>query len=127
MRGKIDLSQLRKTMWELNRKRGLLQRKLHRPSRMIIGSILEVWKRCSNRECRCYKRNERHGPYLYLMEPHEGKHTTRHVRRKDWARVKEGVERYRQFQQGLAEIRKINEAIFDILKSIRDSHLERYE
>jgi len=61
------------------------------------------------------------------MEPHEGKHTTRHVRRKDWARVKEGVERYRQFQQGLAEIRKINEAIFDILKSIRDSHLERYE
>ena len=42
MRGKIDLSQLRKTMWSLNRKRGLLQRNLHRPSRMIIGSILEV-------------------------------------------------------------------------------------
>ena len=127
MKQKIDLSQLRETMWDLTRKRGQIQRKLSRPSKMIIGSIIEIWKRCSNRECRCYKRNERHGPYLYLMEPLKGRHTTRHVRRKDWARVKEGVERYRQFQQGLAEIRKINEAIFDILKSIRDSNLERYE
>ena len=94
---------------------------------MIRGSLVEVWKRCGNRECRCYKRNEKHGPYLFLMEPYQGRHRTRHVRRKDWARVKERAERYRQFQKDMAEIRRINEEIFSILKEIRDSYLESYE
>jgi len=127
MRSDDRLSQLRKLMWELDKRRVLLQNRLQRPSKMIKGSLIEVWKRCSNRECRCYKKNERHGPYLFLMEPYQGRHRTRHVRRKDWARVKQGVERYRQFQKDMAEIRKINEEIFSILKEIRDSHLESYE
>jgi len=61
------------------------------------------------------------------MEPHQGRHRTRHVRRKDWARVREQAERYRRFQKDMAEMRKINEEIFSILKEIRDFHLESYE
>lgn len=127
MRSDDRLSQLRRVMWELDKRRVFLQNRLQRPSKMIKGSLIEVWKRCSNRECRCYKKNERHGPYLFLMEPYEGRHRTRHVRRKDWARVKRGVERYRQFQKDMAEIRKINEKIFTILKEIRDTHVKSYE
>ena len=37
------------------------------------------------------------------------------------------IKRYRQFQKDMAQIRKINEEIFDILKEIRDSHIESYE
>lgn len=127
MRGDDRLSKLRRVMWEFNKRRVFLQIQLQRPAKMIRGSLVEVWKRCSNRECHCYKKNEKHGPYLFLMEPYEGRHRTRHVRRKDWARVREKAERYRQFQKDMAEIRKINEEIFDILKEIRDSHLESYE
>lgn len=127
MKADDRLSKLRQLMWELNERRISLQRRLQRPAKMIRGSMVEVWKRCSNRECRCYKKNERHGPYLFLMEPSEGRHRTRHVRRKDWAGVRERVERYRQFQKDMAEVRKINEEIFSVLKEIRDSYLESYE
>jgi len=127
MKGDDRLSKLRRALWELNKRRASLQRQLQHPATMIRGSLVEVWKRCSNRDCHCYKKNEKHGPYLFLMEPHQGRHRTRHVRRKDWARVRERVERYRRFQKEMAEIRKINEGIFDILKEIRDSYLESYE
>lgn len=127
MKGTDRHSKLRRAMWELNKRRVFLQTQLQRPSKMIRGSLVEIWKRCSNKECHCYKKNEKHGPYYFLMEPSEGRHRTRHVRRKDWARVRERVERYRQFQKNMAEIRKTNEEIFSILKEMRDSHLERYD
>lgn len=127
MKGNDRLSKLRRAMWGLNKRRVFLQKRLQRPAKMIRGSLVEVWKRCSNRRCHCYKKNEKHGPYLFLMEPHQGRHRTRHVRRKDWARVREQAERYRRFQKDMAEMRKINEEIFSILKEIRDFHLESYE
>ena len=124
----MDTSKLRQQLWQLNRERARLQGELCHPGRMIRGTITEIYKRCSNRNCRCWKEDKRHGPYLYLMEPvGSGKHTTRHVKTGDWQKVERLVGEYVKFQKKMARIRKINNEIFQILKAIRDENIESYE
>lgn len=124
----MDVSRLRQELWQLNRERARLQGELCHPGKMIRGTISQIYKRCSNRNCRCWRENKRHGPYLYLMEPiGDGKHRTRHVRVEDWVRVERLVKEYVDFQKRMARIRKINYRIFEILKKIREENAESYE
>lgn len=124
----MEINKLRQQLWQLNRERARLQGELCRPGRMVRGTITEVYKRCSNRNCRCWKEDKRHGPYLYLVEPvGGGKRRCRHVRRDDWEKVRRLVKEYIKFQKKMARIRKINNEIFQILKLIREENIEEYE
>ena len=122
----LDYSRLRQRVGRLGRQRQKLERYLLRPRKMLRGSLHIKYKKCGNLNCKC-ARGERHGPFYYLSRLVSGKMKLSVIRRKDekWA-IKEG-ENYRKYQQWLAEIRKINEEIFGIIKEIRDSKIKEYK
>jgi len=92
---------------------------------MIRGSLYEIYRKCGNPNCKCAK-GEKHGPSKYLSIREKGKTRLIYVRRRDEKWVTKEANNYRKYQKSMAEIRKINEKIFEILKRIRDSRIKEY-
>ena len=119
-----DISQLRKRIDNLDRERRKLQGFLLRPQDMIYGSFYQIYRSCGNPNCRCSK-GEKH-PAKCLSTRKAGKTKLIYVRKEDESRVERGARNYQRFQNRVASIRKINNQIFELLKSLRDSKLKRY-
>lgn len=117
---------MRKRLWELNKRRGILQKELLLPKEMIYGVFYEKTNKCGNSICQCHKGGERHGPYHYLNFRYKGKQKMVLVKKEDLEKVNMRARNYREYQKKLAEIRKINEEIFKILKVIRGTKVKYY-
>lgn len=122
----MDISKLRKRVGELDRRRRRLQSFLLRPRPMTIGSLYEIYKKCGNLRCKCGK-GKRHGPFMCLSFSIGGRHKMVFVRKKDQAVISKQAANYCKYQKWMAEIRKINEEVFEILKQIREAHTRQYK
>jgi len=106
------------------RRRHLLAR-LMQPEEMVAGSVYRVYKKCGNPRCRCTK-GEKHGPFTCLSLTDRGKRKLVFVRRDDEVWVKLRATRYRRYQKMMANVRKMNDEIFELLKVLRDGKVNRY-
>jgi hypothetical protein len=69
----------------------------------------------------------KHGPFYALSLSQGGKRRLKMVKEKDWVEVKEKAERYRRYHKGLAEIRRIDKEIGQILEAIKGLFLQEYQ
>ena len=118
-------SKLRRKIEKLDKERGRLLQKLIRPEEMVAGSIYQVHKRCGNPNCRC-ARGRKHGPFTCLSVSDSGRRRVIFVRRQDEIWVKVQATKYREYQKMMARVRKLNDAIFELLKQLRDGRLKTY-
>lgn len=103
----MDISRLRKRVFDLDAERKRLQDFLLRPKEMVYGSFYQIHRRCGNPRCRCAKGDKHQAKVLSLQEG--GKTRLIYVRSKDEVWVKEQAENYRIYQKHMARIRKVNE------------------
>ena len=121
------LSRLRQRIYLFRKRRGVyLDKLLRRPKPMVIGSLYKVYKTCSKPNCCCQK-GRKHGPFPALSISIGGNRRIKMIRREDLSVVKEKALAYQNFQQGLAEIRKINKEIDKLLEEIKKGYLEEYQ
>lgn len=106
------------------RRRQLIEDAL-RPLPMVLGYLFQMRRRCGRPGCRCAEGK----PHVswYLSRRREGKTALSHLGQivPEWLAPR--VERYREVQQSLAAIRKIDREISELLNRIRDHQLKSLE
>jgi hypothetical protein len=120
------ISRVRQNIIQARQLRGKHIEKLLHPKPMIIGSFYEVYKTCSKANCSC-KKGKRHGPFPALSVSIAGKRSLKMVRKEDLPAVKQKAGAYQSFQQGLAQVRKLNKEIDSLLEEIKKEFLEEYK
>jgi len=101
---------------------GLLE-ELLRPGPLIAGSFYEMYKRCGRPGCRC-ARGDLHGPFPVVAVAREGRRSTRSVPRDRVQEVRHKTLAYRTFQQKRRQLERAMRRLTEIVKAIRDAHLE---
>lgn len=115
---KNKISQARKNLTTLNRERaGYIFRLIHGKP-MVMGIPHYVYRRCGNKNCKCAK-GQKHGPYPALSVNKDGGQKIVMVKKADALSVLEDSRRYKDYQETLAKIRKINKAIDGLLDEIK--------
>jgi len=114
-------------IYQLQRKRNDLVWELVNslPADMIAASIMYIYKTCSTPNCKC-KKGEKHGPYPAIQFKSKGKYKIKMLKKDKVSEVEEKVQAYRKYQDGLAEINKINVRINKLLQQLRDKNMEEY-
>ena len=117
----------RQEIYLLQRKRNNLVWKLQDslPTDMIPASLMYIHKTCSTPNCKC-KKGEKHGPYPAIQFKSGNKYKIKMLKHKEMAEVETKVQAYRDYQEGLAEINKLNAQINKLLQKLRDENLEVY-
>jgi len=121
----MDISKLRQRVYRLDQRRRKLQGYLLKPRKMIRGSLYEIYRKCGNPNCKCARGEKHQGKYLSVKK--KGKTKMTYVRRGDEKWVTTQANNYRRYQKWMADVRKINKEIFEILKKIRDSKVRDYK
>lgn len=67
-----QLSQVRKKIYELNRKRWSLLEKVMTPGQLLTAQFYERYTKCSNPNCKCAQ-GELHGPFPWIYQNRKGK------------------------------------------------------
>ncbi len=117
----MNLSNIRTTVIELQEKRLNLELKLIRSRKKVEpGSLIEIYNACNKGNCKC-KRGEKHGPFLYLNQKINNKYKKRYVGKESDKPTVKRVRAYMQFQDTLAELRKINKEIDSLFNLYRDT------
>ena len=120
------LSSIRQKICGLRKKQDIYIKKLLRPKPMIVGSLYEVFKTCSKKNC-CCKQGNKHGPFFALSISVDAKRSIKMIRKDDLTVIKEKALAYQSFQKGLAKIRKINKEIDILFERIKKEFLEKYK
>lgn len=117
----------KREIYRLQKKRNDLVWKLVNslPEDMIPASLMYIHKTCSTPNCKC-KKGEKHGPYPAIQFKSGGKYKIKMLKRNEAAEVETKVQAYREYQEGLAEINKLNAQINKLLQQLRDENLEEY-
>lgn len=115
----MDLSIIRKQISLAISKRAELEKQLlNSRYKMAIGSLIRRYVACGAPGCKCAK-GAKHGPFLYLNKIIDGKNIQSYVNKKNIKLIK-ALERYKVFQQNIAQVRILNKKINDLLNKLRD-------
>lgn len=106
------------------RRRQLIEDTL-RPLPMVVGYLIQMRRRCGGAGCRC-GRGQLHTSW-YLSRRVAGKTKLDYLGRLVPDGLAPLVRRYRDVQQSLAAIRKIDREISELLNRIRDAKLSSLE
>lgn len=93
---------------------------------MIMGSMYQVFRKCSKAGCRCTK-GQPHGPFMALSYSIEGKHKNKLVRRADVPNVKQQASAYRRFQDALMRWRELSRQIDACVEQLRSFLTKEYQ
>ena len=113
-----DLSQVRKRIYELNRKRWSLIEKIMSPGELLTAQFYQRYTKCSNPNCKCAK-GELHGPFPWIYQNRKGKKRISTSCLPD--KVNDAVkfsENYKSFKEKWKSIQKTNEEIDDLIQEI---------
>jgi len=115
----MDLSSIRKQISLAIVKRAELEKQLlNSRYKMAIGSLIRRYVVCGAPGCKCAK-GAKHGPFFYLNKIIDGKNIQSYVNKKNIKLIK-ALERYKTFQQNLAEVRILNKEINELFNDLRD-------
>jgi hypothetical protein len=92
---------------------------------MIMGSYYQVYKTCTQNNCRC-QRGEKHGPFPALSWSAAGKRRMVMVKEADASAVEQKARAYRNYRKGLVKVRMVIKDIEEILEQIRSLLVEEY-
>ena len=95
------------------------------PVDMIAANLSYVFRSCGKQGCKCTT-GEKHGPYPAIQLKIKNKRTIKMIKKNDIDEVEKKVNRYKEYQDGLAKINKLHKEIHELLKEIRDKNLEEY-
>lgn len=117
----MTISNIRKNIIQLQKRRNDLETILFRKrKKMEPGSLINVYTSCRKGNCKCTK-GEKHGPFLYLNQKIDGKYKQRYAGKESDKPTVERVKAYMEFQDTLAQLRKINKEIDSLLNLYRDT------
>lgn len=116
----MNLPDIRKKIIDLQKQRQQLELRLIRyRSAMEQGSLINVYRTCKKENCPC-TRGQKHGPFLYLNQKTDDKWRQFYAGKiSDQPRVKR-VRSYMEFQDTLAQVRKITKQVDSLFNSYRD-------
>lgn len=110
-----DLSQVRKRIYELNRKRWSLIEKIMSPGELLTAQFYQRYTKCSNPNCKCAK-GELHGPFPWLYQNRKGKKRISTTCLPEKVNDAEKFsENYKSFKEKWQNIQKMNEEIDDLI------------
>lgn len=92
---------------------------------LIIGSLSEVQRRCGKPGCHCAERPGH--PQTILMSVRDGRRRCQLIRQADVAAVRQVVERYRMFREGLRRLSTLDATVVALLKELMRLRDEGYE
>lgn len=96
----------------LKRRDILMQQLLKIASCVIRGSIIERYKRCGKKNCKCAN-GKGHGPKFYISVSRKEKHPDMHyVPQELKEKVQDSISHYRNARDILEEISEINRELF---------------
>jgi len=113
-----DLSQIRKKIYDLNKKRWALLEQIMNPGKLLTASFYERFTKCSSPNCKCAS-GELHGPFPWIYQNKKGKKlisTSCVAHMVDDARA--FSENYKAFKENRAEIKGIDEEIYRLITKI---------
>lgn len=89
-----------KTSQNVDRKIEVLKEKLLKIGNMRPGSISRQWNVCGKKNCRCKNpvKPQKHGPYYQLSYVHEGKSTSRFIKKHLLPQVTQETKEYKKFK-----------------------------
>jgi len=113
-----ELSQVRKRIYELNRKRWLLIEKVMSPGELLTAQFYQRYTKCSNPNCKCAK-GELHGPFPWIYQNRKGKKRISTTCLPEKVNDAEKFsENYKSFKEKWQNIQKMNEEIDDLIEEI---------
>jgi len=116
----MGLPEIRKEITVLQKNRESLELQLIRTRlSMEAGSLSSRYTSCRRGNCKC-TRGEKHGPFLYLHQKVDGKMKWRYVGKASDMPIVKKVRSYMQYQDRLADLRKINKEIDALLNEYRE-------
>ena len=92
---------------------------------VIIGSLSEVHRRCGKPSCHCAERPGH--PQTILMSVQDGRRRCQLIRQADLAAVRQAVERYHAFREGLRRLRTLDSTVLALLKELMRRRDDGYE
>jgi hypothetical protein len=105
---------------ELKREREKITEEILESDDYIRGSITEIYKMCSNKECECHSTNrKKHGLAYYISSSHQGKTRMIYVPSQYLEDAKERTENYKKVMDLVESISEINSKIFKLEKKIK--------
>lgn len=109
------------TVW-LKRKRDSLIKKLGQIGPFVDGSMVKVKRRCGNKRCKCYLKDQKHESY-YLHYKVKGITKAVYIPVDLEDEVKKWNQEYRKLKEITSEISKINKSI--IKKYVTEKRLKK--
>ena len=91
---------------------------------LIAASLVMYRNVCGKPGCAC-KSGHTHGPYAYLSFKEDGKTRLKVVRQENRTETAAAVERYRDFQHALQQIRRLNRQVEVLFKALRAGLVRR--
>ena len=110
---------------EAESQRALVVAELAQTDGLIIGSLSAVHRRCGKPSCHCAERPGH--PQAILMSVQDGRRRCQLIRQADLAAVRQAVERYRAFREGLRLLRTLDSTVLALLKELMRLRDEGYE
>lgn len=126
MNSKSQFSIIRKKISNLIQRKNKILFRLIDGKPMIYGFPYKLFKKCGKPTCKCAS-GEKHGPYPALSVCREGKQKIVMVRKNDHLIIFEQAKRSQQFQKVVADIRKINTEIDELLKQYKEMTTMEYQ
>ncbi len=115
----MNSSKIRKQISMAVSKRTKLEKELiNSRHKMTMGTLVKRYVVCGKPGCKCAK-GVKHGPFLYLYKAVNGKNIRSYINKKDIKLIK-ALERYKLYQQKLAEVRELNKEINELFNKLRD-------
>ncbi len=122
----MNLPDIRKKVVSLQKQREQLELRLIRcRSMMEQGSLINVYRTCKKETCHCTD-GKKHGPYLYINYKTDDKWTKSYAGKvSDQPWVKR-VRIYMEFQDTLANVRRITKEVDALFNSYRDKQTRKH-
>lgn len=120
---RADISRWRQQVVRTRVLRSRLEDKALRSGAMVLGSFLELMRKCGKEGCKC-QRGELHGPNFYLSLPKPGKRSRMVPVPRDKVKLVRALNsHYHDFQHALTGIRRLNKEVESLLESLREEQL----
>lgn len=94
----------------LRRRRAALLAKLSVPPNFVRASCVEQYLTCGKKNCRCHRKGQKHGPFLYFVQSLGINRTRKFLLKTPEQRrqARAGIAAHAKFLRQLAQISEIN-------------------
>lgn len=124
MGNRIKASTARRDVLQSERRRAREVRELLRARAMVVGSFVELERKCGKATCRC-ARGEKHSGN-FLSRKSEGRTQLLYVPQREAAEIALKAERYRRFRQARASLMKLGLETAQAADRLQAALTERY-